>query len=133
MAAQLSHPDSLRREEAIDQLLKVQKERALPLLQEALKHEEDEDLRLKLLTALSSFGDKRGIEGMIDVLSAGLIPFVRMEALEHLQEVSGDSFGYDPFSDPEKNREAIERWREWWEANGETIYWDEASRSFKVP
>lgn len=38
---------------------------------------------------------------------------VRLGALEILEELAGQTFGYDPWFDPDANRAALERWRDW--------------------
>lgn len=38
---------------------------------------------------------------------------VRLGTLEILEELAGDTFGFDPWSEPEGNREAIARWQDW--------------------
>ena len=43
---------------------------------------------------------------------------VRLGALELLEELAGESYGYDPWADASANREPLARWRQW--ASGDT-------------
>ncbi len=78
-------------------------------LRAGLAIEEDPSLKLMLATALVRLGDPAGLQGLAD-LTAGEVPFVRMEADRKLREVAGaDAPSYDPLAGPDTQGV----WRDW--------------------
>ena len=49
---------------------------------------------------------------LIDDLSSD-DPAVRLFAAEGLRRITGESFGYEPYLDPEPRAAAVERWKQW--------------------
>lgn len=59
-------------------------------------------------------GDKAAIDEMLGLLESK-DESTRKVIVLALRQITGREFGYSPEQDAEKNRRAIERWREWWE------------------
>lgn len=74
---------------------------------------ENIQLKEQALRSLASIGGAQPFDTIIGTLSSPDV-YVRHTALSLLQQAAGASFGYDPLCDPEKQRAAIEKFREWW-------------------
>lgn len=74
----------------------------------------DPDLRVKALAIKQAVRkeDQRAIEPLIDDLDSD-DPAVRFFAIEGLQKLTGERFGYEYYLDREQRRPAVQRWREW--------------------
>ncbi|MFQ5653702.1 MAG: tetratricopeptide repeat protein [Planctomycetota bacterium] len=69
--------------------------------------------QLALAVALGDMGVYIGVPTLIEALSLQEAE-VRKLSAARLEEYTGESFGYDPQSDPESQKTAIARWRGWW-------------------
>ncbi len=68
-------------------------------------------------TVLMELGHAQGVSFAIKILSKDPVSVLpRLEVVEALTAISGDDFGYDCFSSPSDNKEAIDRWGEWWQS-----------------
>lgn len=65
-----------------------------------------------------SQGDREAIPDLIEALDDS-DPVVRSWAIRGLKDLTGESFGYDPFAPQGLRDEAIERWVRWRQAGGE--------------
>ncbi|MDP6110721.1 MAG: HEAT repeat domain-containing protein, partial [Planctomycetota bacterium] len=109
----LDSADSVLRETAIDALSKRSDAPALANLAAVLKKETDDGLKLKLALILQQHGRAEGLKALVSLLQESEIPFVRMEAIHHLEEIAGEEFGYNTMQPPSDNAEAIKKMQRW--------------------
>ena len=69
-----------------------------------------------LALALGDNGVYIGIPTLIESLSLVNLE-ARKIAFNKLEEYTGETFGFDPNSDPTGQQEALDRWQEWWHQN----------------
>jgi hypothetical protein len=112
----LESADSVIREAAIDDLSKRSDAAALDALASVLKQETDDGLKLKLALILQGHNRDDGLRALISLLRESEIPFVRMEAIHHLEEIAGEKFGYNAMQSATDNAEAIKKMQRWMES-----------------
>jgi len=89
-------------------------------------------LKVRAARAVLCLRDPRGLGILVSVLADEEQPlFCREEAFRDLQEATGGDFGYRPEGEEEENREAIERWKAWWEEGKDSIRWRENLKKFQ--
>ena len=114
-AARLASEEPAAREAMTELLALIEDRRRLDLLAEAVASEGDALLRLRQVAILAEEGDRRGLLAALETLRDGTPPLLRDEAHALLLRVSGEDFGYDPFSSESDNRAALQGWRSWLE------------------
>ena len=86
------------------------------------------ELAMRAATVLMELGYKDGIWSAIQTLSIENVSlFPRLELVDSLAALSGDDFGYDGFSSPAENEEAIARWDAWWQSHVDRLKFDSDS------
>ncbi len=120
-------------EHLIGALVKGAQPRAADALLEVARREDlAADLRIKAGEAVLALHDPRGIPVLLAVLSTPDAPeFYREEALRSLREATGKDFKYGAAKDEAARREAIGRWKAWWEEGKEKIRWHENLKKFQ--
>jgi len=87
------------------------------------RSEKNVHLKRSGMAALAAIGHGRGIRAIVDALGADDV-YVRQGAAAVLEELAGESFGYEPRASAEQNQPAIEKFRAWGSAKyGKT--WNE--------
>ncbi len=76
------------------------------------RSEKNVQLKRSCIAALAAIGAPRGIRAIADALAADDV-YVRQGAALALDELAGQSFGFDPRATPEENREALGKIRAW--------------------
>lgn len=71
-------------------------------------------------------GDEDAIPDLIEALDDS-DPVVRSWAIRGLEDLTGETFGYDPFAPQGLRDEAVARWVRWRRAGGETDSVDETA------
>lgn len=71
-------------------------------------------LQLKAARVLAQGGGYRAVPVLLEILSQAEGALLREEAVQILQKIGGQNFGYDPFLSPRENRKSLEKWKTWW-------------------
>jgi HEAT repeat protein len=79
------------------------------------RSEKNVHLKRSCMTALAAIGQPRGVRAVVDALGAEDV-YVRQGAGATLEELAGETFGFDPRATAEQNLEAIEKFRAWGES-----------------
>lgn len=87
------------------------------------KSEGNVALKQNALAVLAGTKDAEAWKAIVETL-AGDAAYVRYAAFQHVATRSGERFGFDPRLDSEENREAIVKFRAWWEREFKRT-WDE--------
>ena len=88
-AAALASPDGLTRQEAIDRLVAAVSAASTSVLVAHLPKETDEELRLRVASALHRRGVVAGTSALTSLAEGADVPFVRMQAREELARTPG--------------------------------------------
>jgi hypothetical protein len=84
-----------------------------------------------LIRDYGPFGDKKGLESMMESLSDPN-PLLRWTGWYLLHNLTGLDFKYNPVKTIEDNKASLERWREWWHRNKENLFYNSAINRFEV-
>jgi HEAT repeat protein len=76
------------------------------------RSEKNAHLKRCCVTALAAIGEARGLRAIVDALASDDV-YVRQAAGAALEELAGNSHGYDPRLNPEESREAAGKFRRW--------------------
>jgi HEAT repeat protein len=90
---------------------------ALPALRKALSNDA---LRPSAVEALAELGDKTAVPYLIDSDLADEDVYRRRMGICYLIGLTGKSFAFDPSGTPESRKAAIEKWKAWWQTEGES-------------
>lgn len=103
---------------------------AIPILS-ALARDGKEHARVKYkaVTALSQIEDKAVMPIIIDALKDKHVD-VRLSAMEQLRKLTTNNFGFHPKDTQEGRVAAVEKWKNWWQANKETFEMDRRKALF---
>lgn len=119
LASRLDDPDSATRYEAADQLLRSGDSRAFELVLPLAK---DPDLfvRLVVLDGAAAVRSKASVDALLVALGDPE-SLVRDRAARGLQDLTGESFNFDPDA-PSSQRAAMQRrWQDWWDKERESF------------
>jgi zinc/manganese transport system permease protein len=85
------------------------------ILLRALSLADDEEIETALAQRLLDLDPAKGKRHLLEEMKHGKLPIFRSEALDSLKELAHDSFGYDPWDEPnsDKNNIALEKWEVW--------------------
>jgi len=81
--------------------------------------EQDPAARLRAVRRAAETRDQSSIPQLIDELESD-DPAQRMLAIQALQEITGQTLGYDHAAGPEQRAAAVRRWAEWYSQRSET-------------
>lgn len=76
---------------------------------------QDPQARLLALRRAAAEGDRSAIPHLIAMLDAD-DPGIRMFAIGALEQMTGETMGYDHAAHERERREAVDRWVQWWRA-----------------
>ena len=76
------------------------------------RSEKNIHLKRSCMAALAAIGQARGVRAIVDALSADDV-YLRQGAAAVLEELAGESFGYEPRAASDANAAAIEKFRSW--------------------
>ena len=115
--AVLSNEESPYRRDALEFLIELKVERALPTL---LKVGEEKDLRADVSFALGELQDPKGIEFLLRCLYDES-DNVRGNAALSLRKLTKKEFGYNYIAPEEERKRAARLWENWWNENKATF------------
>jgi len=132
VAQLLQAEDDDVRSAAAEELVRRGDQTVVPHLVQALAEEQRFAVRFALARVLVGLGDPRGLGIWIEQLADTDWQTIkyRQEALDLLQSIAGESFGYDVLA--EDNRAALKQWRNWWAASKGKIVWNPQARTFRL-
>ncbi|MBI4473369.1 MAG: metal ABC transporter permease [Acidobacteria bacterium] len=114
----LVRTDSEQVTESIAESLATLKDsRAVPGLKSALQKDYDPFLKLTIAKALVELKDKSGYTALIEILKNDEAGFARAQAIEVIQQKSGQDFGYNAEKTVGENKDAIARLERWLKPN----------------
>ncbi|MEM8884628.1 MAG: hypothetical protein AAGD14_11205, partial [Planctomycetota bacterium] len=82
----------------------------------------DGDRSVAVAYALAEMGDRRALAPLVALLRAR-DERVRASAIEVLEAIARDAYGYRASASPDERAPATQRWRAWLEAKGTTVTW----------
>ena len=121
VAALLSDPDDVVREQAVRVVRALQSSAALEALRAAAASEEDEHIKVEIGESLLELGDASGIPVFLDVMEHGQARQARRDALEHLQAHAKVSLPYHPEADAATRASQVAAFRTWWADDPEVL------------
>lgn len=78
---------------------------------------EDDDFAFCAAYSLGQLGDYSSIPFLISMYLKSDSYGNRREGIDLLEELTSQTFGYDPNASKEKRQQSIRKWEEWWEEN----------------
>lgn len=76
-------------------------------------------------------GDKETLHHLIEALE-DKNPLIHWAAWWLLRRMTDETFEYNPAKEPEENKKAITRWKEWWFRNSDKLIYDMTLNKFKI-
>lgn len=83
------------------------------VFEELAHHAPDPWVRLRGAQAMVEIDKVAASSALIDLLAANVPLMIKLEASDTLRDFSGQHFGFDPMTAPDKQDEAIASWRAW--------------------
>ena len=100
-------------------------------LQAEANKDYDDFLKLTIAKAQLRIGDKEGFLTLIRILERDEGGFARQQALETLEEQSGQKFGYDAGKSVAENSAALKKIHDWWSKKGSKLNYNDRSAKFE--
>jgi len=118
LVAALKHPQSALRLAATRAIIKTQGKEIIAPLKTVL---DDSDPQIVLIAAraLGNQKNRASLDAFIRLLHTQYLP-IQLEAVQSLQSLTGQSFGYEVTGDIDQHEEAIAKWQAWVKKNGKT-------------
>ncbi len=88
--------------------------KTVPQIMEVLAQTSDDFRRWTIIQRLIQLNPREGYHEAIHLLEATSIPLLRAEIYQVLQQATGKDLGFDPFSNPQQNTEALKQLKLWW-------------------
>jgi len=76
------------------------------------RSEKNVHLKRSCMAALAAIGQGKGVRAVVEALGADDV-YVRQGAAAVLEELAGETFGYDPRATADQNQPAIEKFKAW--------------------
>lgn len=77
-------------------------------------------VRLACAISLAGMGDRQALNDLASLLSANEYR-IRARSVEILRALTGKSFGYGPFDEPDRRITAVRDWKKWAAGDGQTV------------
>lgn len=114
--------DSILRPMVIDIIGRSRSNEVSKILEESALKTDDADLNMQIGDALIKCKNELGVILLLDLLSSQNLE-LRLFACRALKKFTGgETFGYDPLSDPKSSEENVKKWRSWYEESRGKIF-----------
>lgn len=92
----------------------------LEALHKCASSDADANVRVHAVLALGRTKDRSAVDWLIDFLGHDDVS-VRQAAIYILGRTTGKNHNYNPYFPPAKRKQAVERWKTWWQENRDTF------------
>jgi hypothetical protein len=105
----------------------------IPILKVIHDHSQEPWLHYWTAVAQLELGDGDAIHSLIEILKDSTVPaFLKGQAAERFQHISGQDYGFDPNLGDEPNQPAVNRMEVWWHQNIERLHWNPQEQLFEL-
>lgn len=116
----LQSKNAARRIASSGALLKLLGPEAAEDLQQRLKIETDDHVRVAFARSLANFGIRASLPILVELMESDELT-VRVESSQVLRALTGQRFGFVAYESTEKRQASMDRWQSWLAEEGETV------------